>query len=93
VGEGVLLVDSGWGVGQYGGVGGGNGGGSFHDGAGPVADAAVVDGAGVVGDDAVPCAGYDLLEVLNVPHDSPGGAHYDAGVQGPGEPWGQAHQR
>jgi len=87
------LVGSGWVEGHYGGVGDGNGGGSFHDDAGPVAGAVVVDDAGVVGDDAVSCAGYDLLEVQYDPHDSPGGAHYDAEVQGQGEPWGQVHQR
>lgn len=86
VGEGVLLVGNGWGVGLCGGEGGGSGGGSFHGGAGPVADAAVVDGAGVVGDDVAPCAGYDLLEVPCDPHDSPGGAHCGAGVQWQGEP-------
>lgn len=89
MGEGGQWAGSGWGVGLYGGEGGG---GSFHGGAGPVVDAAAGD-AGVVGDGGAPSVGCVLLEAPCDPHDSPDGAHCGVVAQDQGEPWGQVHQR
>lgn len=84
--EGAQLADSGLAVVLCDDEDGGSGGDNFHDGAAPVADAAVVDGADVVDDGVVPYVGCGHLGVPCDPHDSPDDAHYGAEAQVQGEP-------